>query len=161
MRPSRECGLQLQPRRELERDNSRSVYGGSFTTFAEVAHRRLRDHGFDEVFQFLEDPTQQDERVTWTEYVEFEYWRLDGCTKAVQRYQKQHDAVRKKLVQSGILTDGGTADDFFNLEPLHQNKTDPSYIAPDEAIAQYKRLKRLYRTQRPTKPANVPWYNGL
>lgn len=132
--------LHEQPRRELEKDRARGVYGGSFAIFNEVACHRLRGHGFDEEFQFLEDLRQQDDRVTWIEYLEFEYRELDRRTKAVQRYQKQHDAARKELVRSGILRDGGTdEEESLRLEGPYHNEVETS------AIAQYKRQKRKYQ----------------
>lgn len=41
---------------------------GDFKGYVAAARRRLRDHGFTEVFRFDEDLRRQDERLTWIEY---------------------------------------------------------------------------------------------
>lgn len=73
---------QEQVRRQRERDKVREVAAGSFRDYADAARRRLCRHGFTEDFQLLEDPQQQDQRLTWIEYLEFEYWWLDKRTNS-------------------------------------------------------------------------------
>lgn len=111
--------------RQWKQDNFREVRGGSFNEYVEAARRRLADHGFTEAFELLEEPKQQSERVTWIEYLEFEYWWLDRYTGSVQRYQEQHDAAWGKLVQSGVLRDGETEEDLLRSEPQPQHEIDP------------------------------------
>ncbi|KAL8367052.1 hypothetical protein RB599_010964 [Gaeumannomyces hyphopodioides] len=91
--------------RRWERDNFREVRGGSFDEYVEAARRRLREYGFSEDFQLLEDPAQQGERVTWIEYLEFEYWWLDRRARSGQRCQQRRDAIWKELLRSGVLRD--------------------------------------------------------
>ncbi|KAL8369539.1 hypothetical protein RB595_000055 [Gaeumannomyces hyphopodioides] len=102
--------------RRWERDNFREVRGGSFDEYVEAARRRLREYGFSEDFQPLEDPAQQGERVTWIEYLEFEYWWLDRRARSVQRYQQRRDAIWKELLRSGVLRDGETEEDLLGPE---------------------------------------------
>jgi hypothetical protein len=76
--------------RQRERDKVREAAAGSFGEYADAARRRLYHHGFTEDFQLLEDPQQQDQRLTWIEYLEFEYWWLDRRTNSVGATQQQH-----------------------------------------------------------------------
>lgn len=68
-------------RRWHERMRLREVPDGGFAEYVDAARRRLASHGFDQAFQLLEDAAQQDERVTWIEYLEYECWWLDEFAK--------------------------------------------------------------------------------
>ncbi|KAI0113737.1 hypothetical protein GGR51DRAFT_546936 [Nemania sp. FL0031] len=74
----------------------REVRQGNFTEYAEAARRRLPRHGFTQSFQLLEDPKQQDEYVTWIEYLEFECWWLDELANSVSYYKKQLEGGGKE-----------------------------------------------------------------
>ena len=99
--------------RRWKREMFREVRGGSFDEYVEAARLRLADHGFTEAFLSLEDVKRQSERMTWIEYIEFEYWWLDRYGRSVRRYQQQHDTAWTEVVESGILGEGETEEDFL------------------------------------------------
>ncbi|KAL8366286.1 hypothetical protein RB595_004858 [Gaeumannomyces hyphopodioides] len=102
------------PARRRARETHREVPGGTFDEYLEAARRRLRDHGFDEDLQLLEDPKQQSERTTRIECLEFEYWWLDRRTRTAQQWEERRDLIWEKLVSSGLLKDGETQEDVLN-----------------------------------------------
>lgn len=61
-----------QRKRQLFRD------GNGFADYERTMRRRLARHGFDRPFKLMEDPIEQDNLTTWIEYLNFEYWWLDG-----------------------------------------------------------------------------------
>lgn len=86
---------QEQLRRQRKQDSFGEVCGGTFDEYVEAARRRLGGHSFTEAFDLLEDPKQQSERVTWIEYLEFEYWCLDRCTTS--ETQRHYEVNPKPL----------------------------------------------------------------
>lgn len=117
---------------------------GSFTEYVEAARRRLVQHGFHEPFQLLEDPQQQDERVTWIEYLAFESWWLDWKTNTLQRREPSYYAAWPDLVQSKVLRADETEADVLALPPslaYHQ----PTDDARENAIQLFKRQTDEYK----------------
>ncbi|KAJ8113737.1 hypothetical protein ONZ43_g5086 [Nemania bipapillata] len=82
--------------RDYLRERAREVPQGSFTEYAEGAQRRLARHGFSQPFQLLEDPKQQDKRVTWIEYLEFECWWLDEYTRCWEIRKKRLNGAKEE-----------------------------------------------------------------
>lgn len=111
------------PARRRERETHREVPGGTFEEYLEAARRRLREHGFDEDPQLLEDAEQQSERVTWIEYLVFEYWWLDRRTLLAQHWEKRRGFIWEKLASMGHLKDGETQEDVLRLR--RQNPDQP------------------------------------
>ncbi|KAI1131012.1 hypothetical protein F5Y10DRAFT_275726 [Nemania abortiva] len=85
-----------QVSRKLKGERYREVPQGGFAEYTDAARRRLARHGFAQPFQFLEDPEQQDERVTWIEYLEFECWWLDDSTRYALAWKKRLGAGGKR-----------------------------------------------------------------
>ena len=120
----------------------REVKNGSFADYVKAARRRLAEHGFHEAFRLLEDPRRQNERVTWIEYLEFEYWWLDTNSKTVQRHKPSRDAAWKELVRSAVLRPGETEEDLFT--PLASGPDQRSSLR-DEAIERFMQQTIAYR----------------
>lgn len=125
-----------------DRDRIREVRDGTFDEYAQAVQRRLRDHGFSEAFQLLEDPRLQDERVTWIEYLDFEYWWLDKRTALVPPYQARRDAAWEKLVESGVLKDGETEEVLLTDKYLKEPKI------PEKPL-RYKLINEFLYNTRP------------
>ncbi|KAI0536605.1 hypothetical protein GGR58DRAFT_474957 [Xylaria digitata] len=87
---------QEQVYRKQQQERLREVPQGGFAEYTEAARRRLARHGFARPFQLLEDPEQQDERVTWIEYLGFECWWLDKFTKSIWTKKKRLEDGDKK-----------------------------------------------------------------
>ncbi|KAK3337506.1 hypothetical protein B0T19DRAFT_397118 [Cercophora scortea] len=122
---------------------SMEVKDGSFAQYEKAARHRLAKHGFREVFRLLKDPRQQNERVEWIEYLEFECWWQDVNAQTVQRHKPSHDAAWEKLVKSGVLRTGETEEDLFTSpisDPDQQNNT-----PRDEAIRGFMGQTKAYR----------------
>lgn len=120
----------------------REVKNGSFADYLKAARRRLAEHGFHEAFRPLEDPRRQNERVTWIEYLEFEYWWMDNNSKIVQRHKPSRDVAWKELVRSAVLRPGETAESLFI--PLASGP-DQRSSSRDEAIRRFMRQTKAYR----------------
>ncbi|KAI0402515.1 hypothetical protein F4802DRAFT_608623 [Xylaria palmicola] len=92
--------LQEQGARQEQRECPMEVPNGGFKEYAEAARRRLESHSFVQQFELLEDRERQDERVTWIEYLEFEYWWLDKYMASVQHTEKRlGDGTTEECVQ--------------------------------------------------------------
>lgn len=127
----------------------KEVAGGTFAEYVEAARRRLAKHNFNEAFKLHENPKLQDDRVTWIEYLEFEYWWLDKYTGYVQHFQRQHDDAWKDLVASGVLRDGETEEDLFEL--LKGNASGPpsqQSTSRSEFIEQFRKQTASYRNAK-------------
>lgn len=120
----------------------REVKNGSFTDYVKAARRRLAEHGFHEAFQPLEDPRQQNEWVTWIEYLEFEYWWLDTNSKTAQHHKPSHDAAWKELMRSAVLRPGETEE---GLVIPQAGGLDHRSTPRDEAIRRFMRQTMTYR----------------
>ncbi|KAL8348743.1 hypothetical protein RB601_002289 [Gaeumannomyces tritici] len=101
--------------RRQERETHREVPGGTFEEYLEAARRRLRENGLDEDLQLLEDAKQQSERVTWMEYLVFEYWWLERRTLWVDYWEKRCPFIWEKITSLGLLKDGETREDVLRL----------------------------------------------
>lgn len=103
--------------RRRERETHREVLRGTSDQCLEAARRRLRDNGFDEELQLLEDPKQQGERETWLEYLGFEYWWLEEITRTARLWEQRRASTWEKLVSSGLLKDGETQEGVLKAKP--------------------------------------------
>ncbi len=148
---------QEQVRCRRERDKVREAAAGSFSEYADAARRRLCRHGFTEDFHLLEDPQQQDQRLTWIEYLKFEYWWLDKRTNSVGAAQKQHERAWEEIVESGILRPGETREHL--LASSAECATDGKPLHTLHSISQKasRRLLigRLMRTARACEDAKA------
>lgn len=95
-----------------------------FSAYAEVAKRRLADHGFTQPLQLEEDPKRQDQWTTWVEYLEFEYWWLDRLTSSVKSLQSQHDMACKTLTAAKVLKGTEREEDLVTTEAEQRRKTE-------------------------------------
>ncbi|KAK3321490.1 hypothetical protein B0T19DRAFT_445249 [Cercophora scortea] len=141
-----------QVRRRREHDTIREPAAGSFEEYADAARCRLRDHDFAEEFQLLEDPRQQDQRLTWIEYLEFEYWWLDKRARSIEAARQRHERAWEKIVDSGALRPGETKESLLACDaswrfaadgkPIHTSRP-ASQRDPREGL-----INRLRKTAR-------------
>ncbi|KAI1313152.1 hypothetical protein F5Y03DRAFT_157906 [Xylaria venustula] len=127
---------------------------GDFGGYVAAARNRLRGHGFTEDFCLDQDPRQQDERLTWIEYLEFEYWWLDKRAKSVEAAQERHERVWEEIVKSGVPRPGETREHFLSshAQPrVDGNSPHTSHSARQDAsrlASRGKLIDRLKRTAR-------------
>ncbi|KLU90071.1 hypothetical protein MAPG_09036 [Magnaporthiopsis poae ATCC 64411] len=153
--------------RRRDRETHREVLGGTFDQYLEAARRRLRDNGFDEELQLLEDPKQQGERVTWLEYLGFEYWWLERLTRAARQWEEKRVSIWENLVSSGLLKDGETQEDVLKAKPKGEggpseggsSQTDPR----DKLVRRLTRATNMWQyseTRRSRQQRLVEWARG-
>ncbi|EEU47093.1 uncharacterized protein NECHADRAFT_78164 [Fusarium vanettenii 77-13-4] len=83
--------------------------------YFEAVKRRLASHDITRPFQLKEDPKQQDQLTTWTEYLGYEYWCLDGHAEDMERLAPKHDEAWKKLVDAKIVGPHESIDDIRSV----------------------------------------------
>lgn len=130
---------------------------GDFEGYVAAARRRLREHGFTEEFRLDEDPRRQNGRLTWIEYLEFEYWWLDKRARSVKAAQERQERAWEEVVKSGIPRPGQTSEHFLasHAQPTADgNSPHTSHSARREA-SQAKLVDRLIRTARAYKDAKA------
>lgn len=126
----------------------REKTAGDFEGYVAAARRRLRGHGFTEEFRLEEDPRRQDERLTWIEYLEFEYWWLDTRARFVEAAQKRHESAWEEIVESGIPRPGETREHFLasQAEPTTDGNLPHTSHSAKQGASQGKLIDRLVRT---------------
>ncbi|KAK4196396.1 hypothetical protein QBC40DRAFT_9943 [Triangularia verruculosa] len=128
-----------------------------FEGYVAAARRRLRDHGFTEEFRLDEDPRRQDKRLTWIEYLEFEYWWLDKRAKSVEAAQERHERAWKEVVGSGIPRPGETREHFLasHAQPTADSNSPHTSHPAREGASRGKLIDRLKRTARAYEDAKA------
>ena len=70
-----------------------------FTAYTQAVEKRLASHKFTQPFQLAEDPSQQDARTTWVEYLNYVYWWRDqhaaAMTASEPQYRKAWDELQR------------------------------------------------------------------
>jgi hypothetical protein len=128
-----------------------------FKGYVAAARRRLRDHGFTDEFRLDEDPRRQDARLTWIEYLEFEYWWLDERAQSVKAARERQERAWKAIVKAGIAGPGETREHFLasHARPGGDgNSPHTSHSAREEA-SRLKLIDRLKRTVRAYEDAKA------
>jgi hypothetical protein len=116
----------------------REITGPAFSDYVDAAKRRLARHGFTRPFQLNRDPKQQGKLETWIEYLYFEYWWLDRFTRTIERLQPDYDKEWQKLVDSGVLRPGETAEYLRSDESGMQCQSEK-----DQARAAVQRKQKI------------------
>ena len=75
-----------QPQLDRHDDDVEAI----FSTYAETARTLLTDRGLVLPFQPHQDPTQQDQRTTYVEYLSFECTKLDMIAQKLQKKSPSH-----------------------------------------------------------------------
>ncbi|KAI1118972.1 hypothetical protein F5Y14DRAFT_446779 [Nemania sp. NC0429] len=143
--------------REQREHSTIKETAGDFEGYVAAARRRLRDHGFTEEFRLDEDPRRQDERLTWIEYLEFEYWWLDKRARSVETAQERHERVWEKIVESGIPRPGETREELLasHARPTADGNSPLTRHSARQEASQGKLIDRLKRTAQVCKAAKA------
>ena len=77
-----------------------------FAAYTQAVKKRLASHYFTQPLQLVKDPSQQDARTTWVEYLSYVYWWRDRYAAAMEaakpQYQKAWDELL--LLDTSLLS---------------------------------------------------------
>ena len=124
-----------------------------FTAYTQAVEKRLASHKFTQPFQLAEDPSQQDARTTWVEYLNYVYWWRDqhaaAMTASEPQYRKAWDELQRfdASPSSTKSTTTGTLDEELSATRAELKGTRRQIRSFIQRTKAYQRAKAAVRRQ--------------